>query len=101
MIPPIRVGGSLHFGSLKWQAASELRWIDAQDRVADYELPTPSYTLVNASVGYRFYLKSTFIDLMLRGTNLTDQLAFNPSSLQKFQRPMPGRDIGLLARVSF
>jgi iron complex outermembrane receptor protein len=101
LIPPVRVGGGLHFGSLKWHAAGEIRWIDEQDRVAVNELPTPSYTTVNASVGYRLYLQSTFVDLMLRGTNLTDELAFNASSVQKFQRPMPGRDISLLARFSF
>lgn len=101
LIPPIRVGGGLHFGSLKWHAAGEIRWIDEQDRVAVNELPTPSYTMVNASVGYRFYLRASFVDLLLRGTNLTDELAFNASSVQKFQRPMPGRDFSLLARVSF
>ena len=101
LIPPVRVGGGLHFGSLNWHAAGEIRWIAEQDRVAQNEPPTPSYTTVNASVGYRLYLKSTFLDLMLRGTNLTDELAFNASSVQKFQRPMPGRDISLLARLTF
>jgi iron complex outermembrane receptor protein len=100
-IPPLRIGGGLHFGSQQWHAAGEIRWVDQQSRVAEEELPTPSYTMVNASVGYRFYLKSTFVDLMLRGTNLTDELAFNASSVQKFQRPMPGRDFSLLARLSF
>ena len=57
--------------------------------------------MVNASVGYRFYFQSTLIDVLLRGTNLTDELAFNATSVQKFQRPMPGRDVSLLARLSF
>ncbi len=100
-IPPFRIGGGLHYGSLSWHAAGEIRWVDGQDRVAELELPTPSYTMVNASVGYRFYLRSSFIDLMLRGTNMTDELAFNASSVQKFQRPMPGRDVSLTVRLSF
>lgn len=101
LIPPMRLGVGLHFGSLRWHAAGEVRWVDEQDRVAENELTTPSYTMVNASVGYRIYLKHQLIDLMLRGTNLTDELAFNATSVQKFQRPMPGRDVSLLARVSF
>jgi iron complex outermembrane receptor protein len=100
-IPPFRIGGGLHYGSQHWHAAGEIRWVDEQSRVAEEELPTPSYTMVNASVGYRFYFQSTLIDVLLRGTNLTDELAFNASSVQKFQRPMPGRDISLLARLSF
>ena len=100
-IPPFRLGGGLHFGSLNWHAAGEIRWVDDQDRVAENELPTPSYTTVNASVGFRLYLEHQLIDFMLRGTNLTDQLAFNAASVQKFQRPMPGRDISLMIRLTF
>lgn len=99
--PPLRLGGGLHYGSLRWHAAGEIRWVDEQNRVAEEELPTPSYTMINASVGYRSYLDKTLIDIMLRGTNLTDELAFNASSVQKFQRPMPGRDLSLTARLSF
>ncbi len=100
-IPPLRFSGGLHYGSLGWHAAGEIRWVAEQDRVAVNELPTPSYTLLNASLGYRFYLERQFIDLMLRGNNLTDELAFNASSVQKFQRPMPGRDVSLTVRVTF
>lgn len=100
-IPPLRVAGGLHWGSEHWHAAGEVRWVDKQDRVAEAELTTPSHTLVNASVGYRFYLRNTFVDLMLRGTNLTDELAFNAASVQKFQRPMPGRNVSLTARLTF
>lgn len=100
-IPPLRIGGGLHFGSLHWHAAGEVRWVDDQDRVAEGELPTPGHTLVNASVGYRLYLKRQIVDIMLRGTNLTDELAFNASSVQKFQRPMPGRDLNLTVKLTF
>ena len=57
--------------------------------------------MVNASVGYRLYLKRQILDFMLRATNLTDELAFNASSVQKFQRPMPGRDFNLTVRLTF
>jgi iron complex outermembrane receptor protein len=100
-IPPFRFAAGLHWGLQRWHAAGEVRWVDEQDRVAEEELPTPSYTMVNASLGYRFYLKSAFVYLMLRGTNLTDELAFNATSVQKFMRPMPGRDVSLSARVTF
>jgi iron complex outermembrane receptor protein len=101
LIPPFRIGGGLHFGSVKWHAEGEVRWIDAQDRVAANELPTPSYTMVNASAGYRFFLGNQVFDLLIRGRNLTDELAFNASSVSKFERPMPGRDISLSLRLLF
>lgn len=101
LIPPMRIGAGVHFGSLRWHAAGELRWVDEQDRVATNELPTPRYTMLNASVGYRFYFEHQILDLMLRGTNLTDELAFNASSIQKFLRPMPGRDVSFTVRLTF
>ena len=101
LIPPFRIGGGLHFGSLNWHAEGEVRWIGTQDRVSENELPTPSYTMVNASAGYRFFLGNQVFDLLIRGRNLTDELAFNASSVSKFERPMPGRDISLSLHLLF
>ncbi|MFP5246326.1 MAG: TonB-dependent receptor, partial [Thermoanaerobaculia bacterium] len=72
-----------------------------QDEVASFETVTPGYTFVNASVGYRFFLKNTVHDVLLRGTNLTDELAFTHTSPRKEGAPLPGRDLALSYRVTF
>ena len=59
------------------------------------------YTLVEASVGWRFFLGATVHDLLLSGTNLTDEEARVHTSFLKEQAPLPGRDLRLSWRVAF
>jgi len=100
-IPPGRLGLGLSYQSSHWLARAEVRDVDDQDRVADNELPTEGYTLVNAHVGYRFVLGNQLLDVMLRGRNLGDETARNHVSFLKDRVPLPGRDIGLAIRYSF
>jgi iron complex outermembrane receptor protein len=79
----------------------EVRWVDEQDRLADNETPTDGHTLLNASLSYRLYAGATATDLVLRGTNLTDEEARNHVSFLKDQVPLPGRDVSLTVRVAF
>jgi iron complex outermembrane receptor protein len=100
-IPPMRanVGFTLHGGPIN--ARAEVRHTFEQDEVASYETPTEGYTFVNAHVGYRFFVRNTVHDVMLRGTNLTDQLARSHVSPLKERAPLPGRDITLSYRLLF
>lgn len=100
-IPPMRVatGLQLHGGPLN--AMLEVRHTFEQDDVASYETTTGGYTFVNAHVGYRFFLGNTVHDVMLRATNLTDELARQHTSPLKEQAPLPGRDVTLSYRLLF
>lgn len=100
-IPPMRAhaGLQLHGGPIT--ARFEVRRTFEQDDLASYETATDANTLVNAHVGYRFFLKSTIHDVMLRATNLTDELARSHVSPLKDVAPLPGRDFSLSYRVSF
>ncbi len=100
-IPPWRLGTGLHYRSDRWNGRVEVIDVARQDRVSPTETPTPGYTMVNASVGYRFFTAKTIYDLMLRGRNLTDEDARNHVSFLKDRVPLPGRDISLSVRVSF
>lgn len=100
-IPPLRLSAGLHYHGGPLQGLVEVRWIDDQDRLADNETPTDGYTLVNASVGYRFILGNQLLDVLLRGTNLTDEDARNHVSFLKDTVPLPGRDFGLSVRLWF
>ncbi len=100
-IPPMRLAAGLRYGSGGWTASAKARRVMEQDRVADREEPTPGYTMVDASVGYRFFTGGLVHDLILQGSNLTDQIARNHVSFLKDAAPLPGRDLRLIYRVGF
>jgi len=100
-IPPFRYGAGLHYDSGAWNGRVELRGVAKQDRIAAFERPTDGYTMLNASLGWRLFFGRTVLELLVRGTNLTDAEARNHVSFLKELAPLPGRDVRLSARVAF
>lgn len=100
-IPPLRFGLGVHYHTEKLHTFAELRRVEEQDRVTANETPTGGYTLLNASVAYRFFTGRQIVDLLLRGTNLTDEEARNHVSFLKDEVPLPGRDVSLSLRLTF
>jgi iron complex outermembrane recepter protein len=100
-IPPLRYGAGLRYQGQSWYALGEVRHSDSQTKVAAFETTTPGHTLINAQLGYRFILRETVHDLVLRGNNLTDELAYNHLNPLKEVVPLAGRDFTLSYRVSF
>ncbi len=100
-ITPMRLRAGLRYEAGPFSAMAEAQRYANQDDVATFEQPTEGYTLVNATVGYRFFMKSTIHDVMLRGTNLTNELARSHVSALKDLAPLPGRDIGVSYRLTF
>lgn len=100
-IPPRRARVALVYqgGSLYGEGA--VRWVDGQDRVGAFEEPTDSYTMLDLSVGYRLFAGKVVHDLLLKGTNLTDEAAYDHTSFLKLEAPLPGRNLGLVYRVIF
>jgi len=76
---------ALIFLTERWDARLEGHWVDEQLRVADNEEPTPSSTMLDASVGYKIFAGAVMHELLLRGTNLTDEAAYNHVSFLKAQ----------------
>ncbi|HYH05869.1 MAG TPA: TonB-dependent receptor [Thermoanaerobaculia bacterium] len=100
-IPPMRALASLQLHGGPLNALVEVRHTFEQDDTASYETETEGYTFVNAHIGYRFFFHETIHDVMLRATNLTDELARSHVSPLKDRAPLPGRDIALSYRLSF
>ncbi len=100
-IPPRRYRLGFHYRGGKLDGLVEGARVDDQDRVAPLELPTEGHTLLNASLGYRFFTSAAVFEVLLRGTNLTDEEARNHVSFLKDRVPMPGRDVSLALRVKF
>ncbi|HEX6904912.1 MAG TPA: TonB-dependent receptor [Thermoanaerobaculia bacterium] len=100
-IPPRRYRLGLHYRGERLSGLIEGIQAEDQDRVSQFETPTGGYTLLNASVGYRFLTNVAVYDLLLRGTNLTDEEARTHVSFLKDFAPLPGRDVSLSLRVTF
>jgi iron complex outermembrane receptor protein len=100
-ITPLRCGISLNYESEHWLASIEGWRVDAQTSVAEFETPTPGYTFLNASIGYKFQWGRTYNYLYLRGTNLLDAEARDHLSFLKEIMPLPGRGIVVGWRTTF
>ncbi len=72
-----------------------------QDRLADEELPTDAYTMLDADLVYHADWLGRDTLLFLRGRNLLDEDARLHTSPLKDQLPLPGRSIGVGVRVAF
>jgi iron complex outermembrane receptor protein len=100
-IPPRRESIGIRYQGARLFGSIEARVVEKQDRVADFETPTDGYTWVNATVGYRLVSKRLIHDFILRGSNLTDELARNHVSPLKDEVPLAGRDVNASCRLTF
>jgi iron complex outermembrane recepter protein len=100
-ITPFRYGISLNYESEHWIASIEGQRVDAQHRVAEFETPTPGYTFLNASIGYKFQWGRTYNYVYARGTNLLDAEARDHLSFLKEVLPLPGRGVVVGVRTTF
>ena len=98
-IPPQRFGIGLHGDWNLFDASIDAIFADDQDDVADNELPTEGYTLLNASLSYTF--ADSGLLLFLRGTNLLDEDIRQHSSPLKDLVPLPGRSLHFGLRYEF
>ena len=100
-IPPLRIGTELAYERAGWRAALSARHSFEQDRIAEYELPTQSYTMLDAELSWRPGGRAAGTLLFLRGTNLLDEDARVHSSPLKDEVPLPGRSLSAGLRYSF
>ena len=98
-LPPLRYGLGLHYERDRFSAAVDAIYHSEQEKTATGELPTDSYTLVNAELSYTW--QNPQMLLFVRGTNLGDEEARRHSSPLKDSVPLPGRSMQLGFRVDF
>lgn len=100
-IPPLRVGGELTYEAGGWRAELSAFRYAKQTRIAAYETSTDGYTLIDASVSYKWLLSKGAVSLFARGGNLTDTEARRHTSPLKDYAPLPGRSALLGVRAEF
>lgn len=91
-IPPWSATAKLNWTSTRYDAGLELRHVARQQRLADFELPTDSYTLVNASAAVRPFADRN-VTVFAEARNLTNQEAREHVSFLKDIAPLPGRNL--------
>ncbi len=100
-IPPLRLLGGIAAKSDAIDLRAELEWSDSQDRVAEFETPTDSFTMVNASVAWRPLGREGGVTLLAAANNIFDVNARRHASFTKDYVPLAGRDIRISAKFSF
>jgi iron complex outermembrane receptor protein len=100
-ITPFRYSASLNYESEHWVGSIEGQRVNRQNRVAEFETTTPGYTFFNASIGYKFRIKSTYNYFFVRGTNLLDEEARDHLSFLKEVLPLAGRGVTVGIRTTF
>jgi iron complex outermembrane receptor protein len=100
-IPPLRVGAELAYERGGWRAAVSARHTFEQDRIAGQELPTDSYSMLDAELLWRPGGRAAGTMVFLRATNLLDDEARVHSSPLKDEVPLPGRSLSVGLRYSF
>lgn len=90
-IPPYSLTSRLVWNSTPFDASLEVRHVGEQDRLADHELGTDSYTMVNLSGSWRPF-SDRAVALFAEGHNLTDVEAREHVSFLKDVAPLPGRN---------
>lgn len=99
-IPPWSVTGRVRYEGGWWNGKVEVRHVAEQDRVAEFELPTDDYTMVNANVTVR-PLPDRDLRLFVDVRNLTDVEAREHASFLKDLAPLPGRNVRFGIGYSF
>jgi iron complex outermembrane receptor protein len=99
LIPPQRLGLGVHGGWHQFDANIDAVFADDQKDVAENELPTEGYTLLNASLSYT--VADPGLYLFLRGSNLLDEDIRQHTSPLKDFVPLPGRSVHLGLRYEF
>jgi iron complex outermembrane recepter protein len=100
-IPPLRLLGGIEIQNGNFDIRGEVEWSDSQNRIAAFETPTESFTLVNASASWRPWGRAKNIALIFAANNLFYVSARRAASFTKDFVPLAGRDFRVTARFSF
>jgi len=99
-IPPWSLTARAIFTTGRAVARAEVRHVAGQDRVADNELPTDSYTTLNLFASYR-PIGDQDLRIFVEGRNLTDAVAREHASFLKDIAPLPGRNLRVGVAYAF
>lgn len=100
-ISPFHASAALDYHRGSFGARLEGIFSAHQADVADNELPTDSYFLLNAALTYTLQTGSVTTDFFVKGINLTDEEAREHTSFLKDIAPLSGRGVVAGLKMTF
>lgn len=100
-IPPLGVLAGLNADWQQLSVRGEIDYAADQDEIADFEMETESYTLLNLYVTYRPFPQNEKLALRLSANNLADEEARQHTSFLKDEVPLPGRNFRVSLEAGF
>jgi iron complex outermembrane recepter protein len=110
-IAPMRITLGAHYKIAGWALRGEVVYAARQSRIPDVERftnaagdgTTPSSTILNLSLSKAIQWNRLSGTAFIRGSNLSDALAYNASSLRKVRElsPLPGRGVRAGIELNF
>lgn len=101
-IPASRIGVRLDANWQAWEGQIEWVQVARQNRIAAFETATPGYGMLNLGLAYNGQLANgTPWQVYVKGTNLTDRLAYAHTSFIKNAAPLMGRNVTVGVKVAF
>ncbi len=97
-IPPVSAGLGLEGEVGRFRGRVDLHWSAEQDDVAAFELPTDDYVTLDARLNFAV---TDRVDLIVSGSNLTDEEVRLHASPLKELAPLPGRNVRVGVRAKF
>jgi iron complex outermembrane receptor protein len=99
--PAMRLGSKLGYVQGDFSADLSAIKVDDQNQVADEELPTEGYTLINMSLGYNLYFDNSDLLLFVKGENMTNEEIRDHASFLKDRTTRAGRTLTAGFRLTF
>ena len=100
-IPASRLGIGFEVMLEKLDFGMKLTRSLKQDNLGDDEEVTPAFSLLNAFASYDVSFGDSVGELFVKGSNLTDELAYNHASVLKQFAPLPGRGVEIGLKFDF
>ncbi|MDG1139627.1 MAG: TonB-dependent receptor [Opitutales bacterium] len=100
-VPASRLGFGFEVMQEKLDFGVNLTRSLKQDKLGHHEESTPAYSVVDAFASYDVSLGDSVGQLFVKGTNLTDELAYNHASVLKQFAPLPGRSVEIGLKFDF
>ncbi len=100
-IPADRMGGRISWASGAWSAGIDAIHVRSQNELAQLELPTNGYDLLNFNVNWLYQGARVETLVFLKGSNMLDEEIRDHASFIKDIAPRPGRSITAGFRMSF
>ncbi|MDX3774635.1 TonB-dependent receptor [Chromatiaceae bacterium AAb-1] len=99
--PPLRIAAEFAYTADNIAADLRVTRYFKQDKTAELETATASYTLLDANISYFFDLGPQELAVYLKGQNLTDEEVRVHTSFLKDITPLPGRSVAVGIRGRF